>query len=137
MEVKHFDQDKYEFFGITQKITPLTIVSNPESNTPRQYNDNDHNDILGGGNLIIKDVEKIVRDFKTANPKATDIKTNVIFTTKNSNANFVKLIANRLEAIGVKTKIVTDDRYRPVPMSGDTPSKQNFKFATTVTGVIK
>jgi RHS repeat-associated protein len=134
---KTFNQDKYEFFGITQKVTPLKIVSNPESNQPRQLFDNGHNDPLVAGNIIIRDVEKIVNDFKKANPKATDIKINVLFTTLNTNANFVNQIANRLEAIGIKTKIVTENNYRSAPVPGNTSSKHDFRFETKVTGIIK
>jgi RHS repeat-associated protein len=134
---KLFDGGKFEFFGVSQKIAIPKIVSNPESNKPRQYNDNDNNAVGSAGDLIVRDVNKIVADFKTANPKAADIKTSVLFTTTSSNANFVNQVAKRLEALGVKTKVVTDDKYRNVPTPGNTPSKQDFNFATTVTGVIK
>jgi hypothetical protein len=132
-----FDGDKYSFFGVTKKVSIPKTISNPLSNSPRIYHDNDHFDVEGSGNLIIKDVNKIIGDFKAANPKATDIKTTVNFTTISSNALFVFQVAKRLESLGIKTNVIYDNNYKSPPVDGNKPSKQDFNFSTNITGVIK
>lgn len=129
-----FTDEKYQ---LETRRKLYHFVSNPESNKPRIMYDNGNNNPILTGNIAISDVQNIVNDFKSANPKATDIKTTVVFTTISSNLNYVNKITNRLEALGIKTKVVTNDSYRSDPSSNYTPGKQDFNFSTTVTGVIK
>lgn len=76
-------------------------------------------------------MQKIVNDFKSNNPKATDIKTNVVLTTHTSNASFIQKVSDGLRAAGIKTTVLKDDKY--VTTNG----RKDFDFTTKVQGVIK
>ncbi len=130
-----FSDEKYQL-ETRRKI--FSIVNNPASNKPREAFDNSSNNPEILGNIVIGDVNKIVNEFKSANPKAADIKTNVVFTTVGSNKGYVQKIADKLEALGIKTKIITNDKFRSNPAgTPNISTSKDFNFATNVSGVIK